>query len=211
MGVQDLDTQKFLDALQAHPIGKEIKNTAQAETIAARKKLIEALAANEAKADKAFPLLAKAVDTAVAKVRAAEKALQAANEDLWKANQAKSNASFDHTGERHRIEALLSDTEYYETITEFQREMRNGQDDARKQFDFHNEVIVNALTGATTHRGYDNRASVDARISAMRAAIDQAEALRLIADQSNVPERLAAIRSSLPKVSRAVDPTEKRA
>jgi hypothetical protein len=126
-------------------------------------------------------------------------------------NQAKSNASFTLTGERQRAEAELSDTEYSETITDFQREMRWGMDDVRKQYEFHTEVSVNALTGETMRRGYNNRSSIDARILAMRAAIDHAEALRLIADQSNVPEQLATIRASLPKVLPAVDPAEKRA
>jgi hypothetical protein len=211
MGDQRIDTKKFLIALQESEIGKDIINKSHTEIVAERQKIIDALAANEAKAEKDFPLRTKAIEAAIAKVREVGRVWQAANDDLNRASYARSSASLAHTSERHRLQGLLWDTEYSETITDFQREMRWGMDDVRKQYDFYAETSVNALTGESMLRRYSNRASVDARISAMREAIDQADALRLIADQSNVPEQLAAIRAGLPKVLPAVDPLEKRA
>jgi len=83
----------FIDALKASSIGVQIEAEARAAIVAKRRKLVDALAANEAKADKEFPALAKAVDAAVLKVRAAEKALREANDDLSRAGYAKSAAS----------------------------------------------------------------------------------------------------------------------
>ena len=65
------------------------------------------------------------------------------------------------------------------------------------------------LAGRRVEKTTNNGATVNARITAIRDAMAEAEALRLKADQAGVTARLKFLRDSLPKVEQAVfEPTD---
>lgn len=56
------------------------------------------------------------------------------------------------------------------------------------------------VTGAVSHQNNSNQKSIVKRSEAIRAAYDAADDLRLLPDQSSIPELLEKIRAALPKI-----------
>ena len=166
--------QKFITALRDSPVGVKIEAEIHARTTAERQAQIDVLAALDAKAAREFPSLEKAEQSAIAGVREAEKALQAAN------------------GAR--------------VFQSFMSEMLNELDKSRKQHEGGYVDVRNPVTRESEHRGYNNSASVKGRIAAINAAMEEAQRLRLAADQSTVAARLAELRANLPTIKPAVRP-----
>lgn len=198
--------QKFITALRDSPVGVKIEAEIHARTTAERQAQIDVLAALDAKAEREFPSLEKAVQSAIASVREAEKALQAANDKLRAASYAKSGASLDYTMARQRVEQLLRAGADDVLFQSFMSEMLNELDKSRKQHEGGYVDVRNPVTRESEHRGYNNSASVKGRIAAINAAMEEAQRLRLAADQSTVAARLAELRANLPTIKPAVRP-----
>jgi hypothetical protein len=198
--------QKLLDVLKQSPDIQKIIADDHARTVSERQKIIAAMAALDARSERDFLALEKAVQIAIAGVREADKALRAANDRLGAASYAKSGANYAYTSERQRLEELLRDGVDSAMFDDFQRQMRDELDKTRKQFEGGSVRFVNRLTDRGEERGYNNGPSVNARLSAISAAMEEAERLRISADQSTVAARLAELRANLPKVVPAVTP-----
>ena len=198
--------QAFLDALRAAPVGREIVKAETARTVAERAKLVDALRALDAKAPGDFAKLDKAVSVEVANVRAAEIALKAANDKLRAANFAKSGAVLAYDVERRRLEEALRASPAATLIDEFLRDMRDELDATRKRHDGGYLPIVADLRGVVGMISFGNKESVQRRLNAIHAAIEAAEALRLVADQTGLVEKLAALRAGLPEIAPAKFP-----
>ena len=202
--------QKLLASLRQSPEIQKILVDEHAHTVAERKEIITAIAALDAKANRDFVSLDKAVETAVAGGREAEKALRAANDRISKASFAKSAAGIDYSIQRQILAVRLREGVDERIFREFQSEMLDELDKARKQFDVGSVRVKNRMTGFSEDLVFNNGASVQARVAAIRAAMDEAETLPFAADQSLVPARLETLRAGLPKVAPAVQPNEKK-
>ncbi len=201
-----LPIERFVSALAESETGKQIVADVHAEAVRKRKSIVAALAALDARADKESPALEKAVKAGIDGVREVEKALKAANDRLNAASLAKSAANAIYTVERARLEGLLREGCDEELLNAFRSEMLDELDAARKLHEGGWKQTVSPVSGHTVMLGFTNKASVAARVAAIRAAMDEAEGLRLAVDQSAIPDRLAQLRAALPAIGRAVGP-----
>jgi signal transduction histidine kinase len=199
--------RQFLDLLRSSPdIGKLAADGAREKT-AARQKKLDAIAALEAKAAREYPALEKAVQSAIARVREAEHALKAANDRLNEAAAAKATASHIYTHERRLLEHALRSEVDAKLFDDFRSGLLDELDSARKGIEAGIIPVHNKALRKDESRPYTNIASVNRRLAAINRALEEGELLRLAADQSNMAEKLAAIRAALPKIEPAVIPT----
>jgi DNA-binding NarL/FixJ family response regulator len=199
--------EKLLAALRRSPVVEKIIVEDAARAIAERQKIIDARAELERKASVDFPKLDKAVQSAIAGKVEVEKAIQAANYKLNAAVAAKSAASSFYTMEDHRLEQILRDGADRSLFDDFAYDMRTELIDARKKYVGGTVTVKNRATRKDESVGFNNADSVNLRLSAINAAMEEAENLRLRADQSGVAERLAALRATLPEIGAPVIPT----
>lgn len=193
----------FLDVLRRTPAVHEAVQAEAARTLAERKALTDALAKLDAKAPAEFAKLDKAISAEIGNVRAAEIALKEANAKLAAANYAKGAAVIAYDAERQRLEAALRNSRAADAIDAFTRDMRDELDAARKLHEGGWIQDRHPVTREPMLRGFSNKQSVAARVEAIHAAIETAEALRLAADQSDVETKLAALKAGLPKIEPA--------
>jgi hypothetical protein len=209
-----ISDREFVAAMRRAPSGQAVIQAATARTAAERQKLIDELAAMDSDATKTFPKLQKAVEAEIANVRAAELALRAANERLRLAGLAKSGASVDYDYARQRIEAALRNNSYSTMFDDFARKMLDELHVTRKKYEGGYVQVRDRFPKQgpgyfiPPHNlvGYNNAELVNARRTAIEAALAEAEGLRLAADQADVPARLAALHAGLPEVAPAVVP-----
>ncbi len=198
---------QFLDAIKRAPIGQTIIAADRDRLVAERRKAIAAIDALDAKAPAEFAKLEKAIKTAISARDEVRKQLLDADEKLRLASLAKSGASLAYDAERRRLEAILRDSPVATMLDDFQREMRDELEAARKKHEGGWVQDRNEVTRQPILRGFTNKASVNARLNAIHAAIAKAEELRLAADQSDVAAKLDALRASLPEIVGAIAPT----
>jgi hypothetical protein len=202
---------EFIEAMKRAPAGRAVIQAETARVIASRQKLIDELAALDAKAAVDFPKLDKAVQSEIAATRASEDALRAQNDKLRAANFAKSGAVIAYDAGRQRIEAELRARPAAKIIDEFQISMRDEIDAAMRKHEGgriqENRPLARNPQERILVHGYGNRASVAARLDAIHAAIAAADSLRLAADQGDLAAKLDALRAGLPAIESAVIPT----
>ena len=193
----------LLDAVRVSPIGRDLIAAEVKQTMAARRKLIAEIDALDAKAAAESPKHERAVAAAIDDVRAAEAALRVANDRLRDVGYAKSQWSLGYTLARQRLEQELRNGADGDAIDAFIRDMHDDQDLSRKAHVGGLDHQTNPVTRKASLRRYTNAKTVFARIEAAKAAIDEAERLRLSADQSAVRARLAELRAKLPAIGEA--------
>ncbi len=202
---------EFIEAMKRAPAGQAVLKAETARVITARQKLLDELAALDAKAAVDFPKLDKAVQVEIAATRAVELALKAQNAKLSAANFAKSDAVIAYDAGRRRIEAELRDTRAAKVIDEFQISMRDEIDAAMKKHEGgrvqENRPLARDPRERILVHGYGNRLSVKNRLDAIHGAIAAAEALRIAADQGDLVAKLDALRAGLPAIESAVIPS----
>jgi hypothetical protein len=196
------DDQRLLELLKGSPIMKDALSAETARIAARRKELVGTLSAQNAKAEREWPVYTAATEKAIKELRAAESAVRAASAKAFQAQNARSDASSQHTRVVDEIEAELRRTSHPE-IALFKTDMLNELERTRR-IDGRTlgTVSINPVTGARKVTG-DNgaaRRSILARIDGIREAIVTADAMQLEADQSKVSERLYELRLSLPAV-----------
>ncbi len=184
--------------------GSEVGQAALAQQAAAntmaRRGLIAQVKALEREYEKRLPKIEAALAQALTAVKSAEAALLAAQKTAAAALGAKSTASYTYSGRRDRLEQQLRATAH-PALDGWCREMRAAQDEARPRFSYFQQRETNPLTRLVRTTTINNAKSVAARVSAIMAAIDDAERLALeLDDQTLVPEKLGALASGLPPV-----------
>jgi hypothetical protein len=180
-------------------------------TAAERKALVDRLAAVEVEANAEMPKLHDALLKAADKVRAAQERLQAATAGLSSAATAKLSASVTFDRCRDDLRQQLRAGADNATIDAFRSWLLDQRDAAR-----HSpieSVTVGALRNEITGKRQSariatNKASIDARLSAILDAYRTLDDLRLIADQREVARRIDAIKSSLPAIEPPAMPQE---
>ncbi|SIR06698.1 hypothetical protein SAMN05880590_11197 [Rhizobium sp. RU35A] len=184
--------------------GSSVVQAARAEKVKriaeARKLAVEMRDRVDAIREKEFPEMDAALAKKFVAVQSAEKALhdaKVAYGEAFRRNMVRKNeldfAFNEHN--RHLLETCDP------SIDLFISEMRDALYDAHRMVRIGPEVIErHPVTGRTNRRWETNAPSVNARVSAIREAMDAAERMKLEADQSKVPERLQKIRNELPAV-----------
>lgn len=175
-----------------------LADLAQAE-LQDREGLVRSLQALVARAEKEIPQLSTLVTKAVAAQRSAEAALLKAKLAVDEAVRTRADASFAFDTERQAIERSLS-AGASSAIDDFIREMHTVLCEKIPQphlIDSRSEK--HPITGRRSEYRETNKRAIEAFLAAAREAVAEAEDMRLEADQSTVPERLAALRETLPK------------
>jgi hypothetical protein len=198
--VPALPVARVIEAFALSPTGQQIAAESHAATVRSRQEIRDALDALDAQAEKELPRVRKAQDDAIAAVREGERKLRALNDALNRASAAVSAGAHAYSHERARLEGLLRDLPEKAQIDEFLRAMLDELDATRRKIEVETSVITDRLTGKKTERRINNKSSIDARVAAIRAAMEEAEGLALIADPSTIPARLEALRASIPEI-----------
>ena len=195
---------EFLGELRRAPLGKQIATDAAERRLAERKQIAAKLAELDARDAADYPRRTKAVDDAVAAAKAAEVAWRLAQDKARAASAAASDASHGYVLRRASLEQELRGSADNEAIDGFVRDMRAGEEEARREHVGGYVQLVHKETGERILRGFTNKHDVARRIAAIRAAIEEAERLRLSPDQRRVHVRLAELRAALPAIGPAV-------
>ncbi len=191
----------LLEQLKESRIGKQLERDFEAETFKKRKAAVEELKAIEKEANETMPKLAKEKDRALANLEAAGIALQRARTEYGRAMQGCMGASVGFSGRKAELEKILRDS-CAEGIDKFKEEM--------------NELLRLTRSKGIDHRDHGHRSIVDSkwkpkvysdspavhgRIEYLRAAIAEAEGMKLEAMPiEEVAKRLKELKTRMPQV-----------
>ncbi len=193
--------ESFIDLLKDSNLGREILGEKQAKEFKKRQELANQLAALEAIALSDHPKDEATIALVNADFLKAKKAFYEFQQRCAAIIGEIEYRGSQNSQQRLHIEEKLRETASSE-IERFKDDMR---DEWRKCLLPHVLEQVTRSIGTLKPRieTISNRASIEARISAIREAIHMAEELKLAPDQSNIKERLAAIRANLPEIDKA--------
>lgn len=196
----ELTTNELLAALRDAPVVRKAVEDKSAAVANRRKELAADLEKLERQAAKDYDDQNSQIAAAQEAVRAVEQALQAARAKLSQANAARTTASFTYDRQRSEIETELVAGAHpaIATFIEWCRdEWHRAQ---RTPIVVESDVVKNKVTGRKVETRTTNHSTIVERIDALRAAITEAEDLRLQADQTSVPSQLDALRANLPVI-----------
>jgi multidrug efflux pump subunit AcrA (membrane-fusion protein) len=176
-----------------------------AERLAERKRQAARLAELDKKAETTYAKDEKALAEASAELQAARAAVQQAEQKFLSLRAARTAASFRLTAERDELERALKESsspliaEFISWCWDEQRRIR-----VMKFGSLPTPEIINLVTGRVAIKT-DAEPSLPElarrRMEALRDAVAEAEPLHLLADQSDIGERLTKLRTSLPEIS----------
>jgi hypothetical protein len=189
----------LLDSLRASPAVTKAVAERTAAVIAERKKLRERLVEIEdGEPARRYLAAVKRHEAAVEEAKVAYDAFRAAEQRVAEIEMERVNASFSIRQGREEIITALHAGADTGSINEFVRWLRDELQQTRKSVEASEIVQQSRITGKKTTRYESNAEAVAARVLAINEAINEAEDLKLEADQSKVPERIAALREGLP-------------
>jgi hypothetical protein len=201
MSLTDLapSATKVLETIASTSIFKTAEKEIAARTAAERKKLSEALEQLDGVAGPDFQKWQIRLSAAIADYRAAEQKMHDAARTLNEMRGTATATLFSAQTQREQLAAKLRTT-CHPAIAPFIAEMRDAWSAVEKLRAPAPIVTRNEVTNAVTVSGISIGADVRRRIEAIRSAIEAAEAMKLDADQSKIPERLEKLKSGLPGV-----------
>jgi hypothetical protein len=198
------DANVVIDAARAHPPISGIISLQAAQLVRDRKMLrdqIDQLDSEKGSLVEKFLAAEQKAKAAIAEVKAAEKALQAARAKATQANMDQTAASLAIHRARENAANALKVTAENAIIDTFRTEMFDEMAKARRGVSFAERVEHNRVTGKVSSRYVEsNGPQITGRLLAISEALIEAEELRLLPDQTVVPARIAEIKAALPKV-----------
>lgn len=206
--------EAVMEALRGSPTVARAVEERAAERLEERRPLATRLAELEHAALKTLPALRETCDLAADEIRKTERRMQGASgmafaelasarelaRGRWvQANQKMAAASLAYTSEHDELERKLRGTAS-PLISAFKTEMIDEVGRLRKSPIVEDvEVKRNVITDRVSVRALRSSAfSKTIRLHAILTALDDADRLVLVADQSDVPAELDRLRSSLP-------------
>jgi hypothetical protein len=188
-----------LDAMRRTPaVEKAVADRARA-IVLDRQKLRERLVeVEDGQLARHYLNCVKRHEETIAAARAAYDAFQAAEQRVAEAETARVNASFTILQCREEVVAALHAGADNAAIDEFVRWLRTELTTTRKAQETREVTSRNRVTGKSTTRFESNGEAVATRTLAINEALHAAEALRLLADQAVVPERIVELKAALP-------------
>lgn len=188
-----------LDALRASPMVDKAIADRGAAVIAERRKLREQLAEVESgEPCRAYLGAVKRHEAAIEAAKVAWASFQAAEQKVAEAETARVSASIAIREGRQEIMLALHASANNAAIDAFIHWARDEMQSTRKAAETREVVSRHRITGARTIKYESNTALITARVLALSEAINQAEDLRCEADQSTVPDHIAALKQGLP-------------
>ena len=196
------DTDILLAALARKPENQKLLADDRAAIVADRKARLARIKALDAKAEIDWPREQAAIAGAVAKVRAAERELRAANDGLNVVNAAAFEAQHARTVARRAEEAALLAGADVAAVEKFKGECLDELARLRGPGVLVSGETVerNPVTRETVRRLHGNGAAVRARLDAVLASYRGADELKLEPDQARLGEIVEAIKAAWPIV-----------
>jgi hypothetical protein len=189
----------ILDSLRGSPAVAKAVAERSAAVILERRGLLAQLREVEEGAPVArYERAVEQHEKAVQQAKAAYNAFAAAEQRVAEAETAKVVASMAIHNGRAEIVAALHAGADNSSINDFVRWLRDGMQQTRKAIETREVTVQNRITGKRSTKYETNAETVAARVLALNEAIQAAEDLRLDADQSTVPARIATLREGLP-------------
>jgi hypothetical protein len=189
----------ILDSLRHTPAVTKAVADRAAAVVADRRKLREQLVEIEDGAPARRYLAAvKKHEQTIEEAKIVGAAFQAAEQKVAEAETARVTASMAIRQGREEVLAALHAGADNATIDGFIRWARDEMDSTRKAVETREIVHESRITGTKAIRYVGNAEAVAARVLALNEAISVAEDLRIEADQSAVPGRIAALKDALP-------------
>jgi len=198
-GAVPLDDRGILDALRGSDIVKKATAERATSVLALRTAAASKCAKLVADADDRFPKMRAQLEVAIRDARAAEIAWRQKADRTYEIQSQLSAESSTFTIKLADMERQLAETSCPE-IVPFIADMWAMWEDCFKRFAFEHSVVATSFLGPKNNVTRNNKKSVQARQSAIRSAIDAAEAMRLEPDQSTVPAQLQELRQNLPTI-----------
>ena len=192
--------QQIIAAIEPTPLVQKALGDLATRNAEQRLVIVQRLAAVEKDAERNAPKLAKDLAEATTELRRAEAALLAAARKVHAAQSAKSSAGFAFGREHDELEHQLVLGAAPE-LAAFIREVSDELNNPPQPNVIDTQVSRNAVTGRREKVEVTNLESIYSRLKALRAAAEKAKLMQLDADQSDVSERLARLRSSLPSIT----------
>jgi hypothetical protein len=199
-----------LTALARSPAALKQLEDQHAKNVADRQSLNDRIAELDRSAEKTWPAGQLAIETAAKKVRAAERSLRESNDALAKAHTESFNASQAYTRERMAAEGALIEGADLATIAKWKDESLAELNRLQKPGIIVTNVVVSRseATGKSIKSGVSNMASIVARMKAVSAAYHDADLLKVLPDQRQLPVVIAQIRASWPAIDNNPQPTK---
>jgi hypothetical protein len=193
--------QKLLRAIADSPSGKAAASKLAADELAERKRLAAALVDLEKEALSSLPAGREDKADQEAELKAARERVRALEIKLFQSSAGKVGASFAFQARRDELEAKLRATAS-PLIAAFIREMRQAADETRKEQPRDSSAITRSpFTGRLVGTPQNNMAAIVLRMHAIRRAIEDAEQLYFVPDQSGMAEQLKSIKQKLPSTA----------
>ncbi len=190
----------ILDAIRESPPIAAALGEAESQRVARRQAKLDRLAAIDRDAAGQFPKLIKDTSDAVAAQRRAEAALVVAKQKVDVAMAARLDFTVQTERERRQLQAELRAGADGQSISAFAEWIEDSIQAAARSVRV--PVVERSEVGAeTVITVTSNVGSINSRCTALRAARDEVEALRLVADQSSVPSRIAALKAGIPPIA----------
>lgn len=190
---------KFLQAIRTSELGARIAADIDSQRLADRQQLADELAKIDEDTEKAYPKAVAAFEKQAAEVRKLEEQLQTARGKLAQLAGARTALSATYTARRADLEMDLAKSAS-PLIREFVTWCHEELDRTRKLLSTRYWTESNPVTRRRQDRCESNSDQVNARRAALMAAIEAANDMALIADQSGVPQALGTIKGNLPEV-----------
>jgi hypothetical protein len=189
-----------IEAILASPAAKEMATEREKLLVVERTMLAAELDRLQNQAGKIYEQHQHTISAAMDAHSQALKLLKDAKAQVAKVMNERAVAGVHFDGNVTRIEAALRESAD-PIIAVFIQEMRNALDLALKaQVPISATVITNLNTGKKSTVPGRSLIGPAQRALAIREAIAAAEGLKLVGDQSNISDRLAALRNTLPEI-----------
>lgn len=190
----------ILDVLAEQPTVRRALDDRAKQAVADREALRSRLVELEDQAEREYPKKQAKREQLLDAAKAAEAAHQAAVKALARWQAENSAASFAYTSARDAIIGELRAGANNVLIDRFIAELKDDIAATRKTVRTVERIRTNARTGRSSITIDSNGESVSARVLALNEALQQADGLQLVPDQSAVPEMIRQIRAGLPAV-----------
>lgn len=194
-----LTDAELLQALRKSPVAEAATAQHAVQIAAERKQLDQALADLDRRAGVELPKLRAEQDRAVVELKAARARVTELEAKINASTIAA--ASFEFDNRRAAIEAKLK-ASASPLIGVFLEEMRDEAEQLqRTPVTTDSTLVRNAITGRSQGSTRSNIVAIVVRIHAVRCARAAAEEMHLLADQSEIVGKLAALRATLPGIN----------
>ena len=194
------DPVRFLERIEGLEVFRTARMAADAEQTKRRQALVKSIVDAEAKHSSTSSALARRVTATQEILAGAQAAFAAAQNAAAVALHAQREADIGLQVARNWAEGQLRTDADVAAIQSFRSWALDELERTRKKFSFNSTQVRHPITGHATVKTVNNKASVQARVQGIRAAMDIAEQQLLEPDQTVVRERLVALADGLPAV-----------